>query len=297
MPQVTLTRRSASLRRLLPGIVFFLLAVITVPRAAWSQAAGSISGTVTNTDKTPVNNTTTLLASGVYLDLQEYRVEVAYNPGDSSFSRGVLADSAGNARRSADNNLGGLYTFDSLKPGVYNLIVEAGQLGTTHYRPQRILGVVVKPGQETTLDITLHEGATLEEIGDPKGNTVRGLQNGWLEGTVTTPEGLPVNSAKTLIVSGIQLTLKKSTGEQARLETDRLAGGLFSFATLKPGIYDIIVDTGENGTTFYRPQIIRHVVIKPGMRTFLPIVMHEGRTLERVTAPAVTAKAVQVSSH
>jgi hypothetical protein len=295
MPQVT--RRSALLRRMLPGFVLLLLTVIMVPHAAWSQATGSISGTVTNTDQKPVNNTTTLLVGGVYLDIQEYRTEVAYNPGDSSLSRGVLADSAGNARRSADNNLGGLYTFDNLKPGVYNLIVEAGQLGTTHYRPQRILGILVKPGQETPLDITLHEGIALEQIGSPKGNTVRGLQNAWLEGTVTTPEGLPVNSAKTLIVSGIQLTLKKSTGEQARLETDRLAGGLFSMATLKPGVYDVIVDTGENGTTFYRPQIIRHVVIKPGVRTFLPIVMHEGRTLERVTAPAMTATPTQIIGH
>jgi hypothetical protein len=294
-----MTRRFVPpLRMLLRAGILVLLALIAGPHAAWSQATGSLSGTVTNTDKKPVNNTTTLLTGGVYLDIQEYRFETIYNPGDSTFNRGVLANSEnGNSRRSADNNLGGLYTFDNLKPGVYNIIVEAGQLGTIHYRPQRILGVVVKPGQETTLDITLHEGTTLEEVGSPKGNTALGLRNGWIEGTVTTSDGLPVNSAKTLIVSGIQLTLKKSTGEQVRLETDRLAGGLFSCATLKPGVYDVIVDTGENGTTFYRPQIIRPVVIKPGVRTFLPITMHEGQALERITSPAVTAIPVQVTSH
>lgn len=274
-----------------------LLALLTGSPAARSQApTGSLSGAVTNTDKKPVNNTTTLIASGVFLDLQEYRFETAYNPGDSTLSRGVLSDSEkSNFRRSADNNMGGLYTFDKLKPGVYNVIVEAAQMGETHYRPQRIVGLIVKPSQETTLDITLHEGIGLEESGEPKGNTAAGLKNAWIEGTVTNPDGQPVLSARTLLASGIQLTLKKSTGEQIRLETDRLVNGFFSCASLKPGVYDVIVDTGLNGTTYYRPQILRNVPIKAGVRTFLPITMHEGRELERVTAPAITTQAIHVA--
>ncbi|MGI9035057.1 MAG: hypothetical protein ACR2GD_03350, partial [Pyrinomonadaceae bacterium] len=46
------------------------------------QTLGSLTGTVTTPDKKPINNTTTLLVSGVFVDLQESRTETAYNPDD-----------------------------------------------------------------------------------------------------------------------------------------------------------------------------------------------------------------------
>lgn len=267
---------------------------------------GSLTGTVTNEAKVPVANATTLLLGGAFLDLQEYSTENGYDPGDFR-TRGVFGDAErGQSRGSTDLNMGGLYSFKNLRPGVYNVLVEAGKIVVPGqprdeaYRPQRIVGVVIKPGQETVLDITLHPGKALEQVGAPKGNSAAGLkQYAWIEGTVTTPEGLPVWNARTLLMSGALMTLKKSTGEQAPLQADHLAGGFFSAAGLTPGTYDLVIEKGRRGdqtrTVTYRPLIASRIVLKPGVRTILNLVMHPGGGLERVQAPPVSRQPLQVA--
>ncbi|MGI9035549.1 MAG: carboxypeptidase-like regulatory domain-containing protein [Pyrinomonadaceae bacterium] len=279
------------------GMMCLLLPAAFGPKQAQQQeqpqTPGSLTGAVTTPDKKPINNTTTLLVSGVFVDLQESRTETAYNPDDFHLARGPLNDVEGRSRQQTDSQLSGLYTFKNLRPGVYNLLVEAGQLpGGRKYRPQRIVGVVVKPGQETVLDITMHPGETLEFVGEPKDDIP--FKYGWLEGTVTTPEGLPVFNTRTLLVSGVVVTIKNSKGDKGPLPTDHLVGGFFSFRRVLPGTYDLIIEKGRLGDTPYRPLIISGVEIKPGVRTVLNIVMHPGEGLERTAAPSLTTQPVQV---
>ena len=63
--------------------------------------------------------------------------------------------------------MGGLYSFRNLKPGIYDVILPKGQIVNTFYCPERIWGVVVKPGQRTALNIIMDQGETYEEIGKP----------------------------------------------------------------------------------------------------------------------------------
>ena len=57
--------------------------------------------------------------------------------------------------------LGGLYTFRGLKPDTYEVQVLLGG------RPERIWGVMVKPGVRSHMDIKLVPGVELLEIGKP----------------------------------------------------------------------------------------------------------------------------------
>jgi hypothetical protein len=290
--------------------IILLLLHIGAKETAAQQQTGTLTGTITSPEKKPVNAISPLIATGVFVNLQEYAKAAFYDPGDYH-SRGVFGDvENGRSRVSSNRNMGGLYTFKNLRPGVYNLVVEAGVLpdnvrgGYTYYRPQRIVGVVVKAGQETVLDITVHPGDKLQQSGDPKNNTLEYVgepkgnagdkgTNGWLEGTITNPDGQPVWSSRGLLVSGVVLTLKKSTGEQGSLQTDHFAGGFYSAAPT-PGMWTVTVESGRRYDNTYRPMIISNVVIKPGVRTILNIIMKPGDALERVSAPQMVTEPVRV---
>jgi hypothetical protein len=72
----------------------------------------------------------------------------------------------------SDPPTGGFYTFRDVVPGVYEVFVEKSVIGMAGpdrktYRPQRVLGVVVGAGHRTVLNLTVHPGNGLEEIGKP----------------------------------------------------------------------------------------------------------------------------------
>lgn len=296
-------------------VILLLLHVGAKETSAQQQKPGTLTGTITSPEKKPLNAISPLIATGVFVNLQEYAKATFYDPGDYH-TRGIFGDvENGRSRVSSNRSMGGLYTFNNLRPGVYNLVVEAGVLpdnergGYAYYRPQRIVGVVVKPGQETVLDITLHQGDKLQQSGDPKNNTLEYVgepkgnagdkgTSGWIEGTVTNPEGQPVWSSRGLLVSGVVLTLKKSTGEQVALQTDHFAGGFYSAISLLPGMYSVAVEKGIRYNNTYRPMIISQVMIKPGVRTILNITMNPGDALERVTSPQMVTQSVRlVTAH
>lgn len=297
----------------LGGFIFVLLFLHSgASDSAAQQPTGTLTGTITTPEGKPVGANSGLLATGVFVNLQEQNTARGYDPGDFR-KRGIFNDvDNGRSRVSSDLNLGGLYTFKNLRPGVYNLVVEEGILpisnkGYIYYRPQRVVGIVVKPGQETVFDIVMHPGDHLKQTGDPKNNTLEmvgepraatqeRLTDGWIEGTITNSEGQPVRSSTTLLVSGVALTLKKSTGEQAPLQTDHLAGGFYSAGHLKPGMYDVIVEKGERYHTLYRPVIIGQVMIKAGVRIILNITMNPGDALERVSAPQIVTQEVTLAA-
>jgi hypothetical protein len=279
------------------SLALLTAAVFLLPcAAARSQAqTGTLTGAVMSPDSKVVQNTTTLLSGGVFIDVIRHDPRI-YDPGDSTISRGALGDTESQHRKSTDIQHGGLYTFDGLKPGVYDVLVEAGHVPETNtdYRPQRILGVVVKPG-ETDLDITVHPGATndLEVTGTPLCNLPAQLKRGWVEGTLLGADGKTVLSTTALLAAGVHMTIHKISPVQAGklveagTEVDRLSGGFFSFVGLQPGVYEIVVDKGIGfgSSPHYRPLIVRNITVKPGVLVTLNIRMHDGDALERVTAP------------
>jgi hypothetical protein len=66
-----------------------------------------------------------------------------------------------------DTSIGNFYTIRDLKPGIYEIFVSSSKDDETQYRPQHIMGLVVKPGVRTVLNIVVHEGKpdAVEEIG------------------------------------------------------------------------------------------------------------------------------------
>lgn len=84
----------------------------------------------------------------------------------AKYWRVTAIDQAGNGLYTGvDAALRGLYSLRSLKPGTYEVTVTTN--GDTEYRPQRIFGVVLRPGVRTTLNIVLEKGGTLQEVGRP----------------------------------------------------------------------------------------------------------------------------------
>lgn len=68
-------------------------------------------------------------------------------------------------------NKGGYYTFRNIRPGIYELFVDRSFIKVDNkweqFRPQHIFGVVIKRNQRTVLNLKLHQGKDLEEIGKP----------------------------------------------------------------------------------------------------------------------------------
>lgn len=65
-----------------------------------------------------------------------------------------------------DPSLGGLYRIE-LKAGIYEIFINPYGSAVGHIRPLRLNGVMLKAGKINKLNITMHEGSTLEEIGAP----------------------------------------------------------------------------------------------------------------------------------
>lgn len=64
-----------------------------------------------------------------------------------------------------DPQLGGLYTFRNIKPGLYEVRVHP--LNLEGNRPIRVFGVVVKAGVRTPLNLRHKEGKEIDEFGQP----------------------------------------------------------------------------------------------------------------------------------
>lgn len=114
-------------------------------------------------------------------------------------------------------------------------------------------------------------------------------QYGWLEGTITTDQGHSIVENNS---SNKQIKLVRHGGGAYTIISDPNMGGFYSNNHLKPGVYDVSVPTGYWGNTGsrpYRPQRILGILIRPGQRTLLNIIMPEGETLQETGKPAVVS--------
>lgn len=80
----------------------------------------------------------------------------------------IISDSAGEVVHTYgfEAGLGGLYHYEP-KAGVYSIFIKPGGNTIGRLRPLRLNGVLVRAGKVNKLNITMHSGSALEEIGAP----------------------------------------------------------------------------------------------------------------------------------
>jgi hypothetical protein len=119
--------------------------VATASPAAIAPGTGWIEGTITDTTGTPP------VTGG-------------------SFGVPIVLKAEGNDVSSASNpNGGGFFSFRNLKPGLYEVFVEAAHPPNTSdpLRPVHVSGIAVEAGKRTVLNVKMQPGKELEEIGKP----------------------------------------------------------------------------------------------------------------------------------
>ncbi len=113
-------------------------------------------------------------------------------------------------------------------------------------------------------------------------------QYGWLEGTITNSDGQAIHS-DTYSNDGKHIKGIRQGGGEFDVQSDTQLGGLYSAKNLRPGVYDIVISKSYIGNVAYCPERIFGVVVKPGERTVLKIVMDQGDTYEEIGRPAVVS--------
>lgn len=113
-------------------------------------------------------------------------------------------------------------------------------------------------------------------------------QYGWLEGTITNSDGRPI-SGQMYTNASMHIKGVRQGGGQFDADSDQSLGGLYSAKNIRPGIYDLTLTTGFVGNTSYCPERIFGVIVKPGERAVLRIVMDQGDTYEEIGKPAVVS--------
>jgi hypothetical protein len=82
-------------------------------------------------------------------------------------------------RTDSDTQKGGFYTLRNLKPGLYEVFVDkSAQMDREErirYRPLHVFGVIVEPDKRTVLNLTVHQGDSLEEVGKPNVNSEKAI--------------------------------------------------------------------------------------------------------------------------
>ncbi len=111
---------------------------------------------------------------------------------------------------------------------------------------------------------------------------------GWLEGVVINGDGQAIHF-DTYSNDGIHIKGVRQGGGEFDVQSNTLLGGLYSAKNIRAGVYDITLSKSYVGQVTYCPERIFGVVVKPGERTILKIVMDQGETYEEVGKPAVVS--------
>lgn len=98
---------------------------------------------------------------------------------------------------------------------------------------------------------------------------------GWIEGSVLNQSGKIVWE---LARQSNIMTVRALGPSKADTHPDSATGNFYTMRDLKPGVYEIFVGSSKDDETQYRPQHIMGLVVKPGVRTLLNIVVHEGKS-------------------
>jgi hypothetical protein len=117
---------------------------------------------------------------------------------------------------------------------------------------------------------------------------------GWIEGTLTDGGGTPPVVAGSL---GVPVVLK-AEGKDVQSATNPTGGGFFSFRNLKPGVYELFIESAHHpdNSDPLRPVHVSGVVVEAGKRTVLNVKMEPGKELQELGKPAMTTQKVVLVS-
>lgn len=136
--------------RTLPCVVFILLASATF--AQIERNSGWLEGTVVNESGDAAWDWPNTKGAKLTLRPRRGKSYVAY----------------------AEVDKGGYYTFRNLNPGAYELFVSRSYAKVAgdwaEFKPQHIFSVLVPRGKRTILNVVVHPGKRLEEVGKPTMN-------------------------------------------------------------------------------------------------------------------------------
>jgi hypothetical protein len=110
---------------------------------------GSIEGTITDTNGTPP------VTTGPFGGTQAIPI--------------VLKADGNDLNTESDPKGGGFFAFRNLKPGLYELFIEAAHPpgSSEPLRPVHVSGIAVEAGKRTVLKVRMEPGKELQEIGKP----------------------------------------------------------------------------------------------------------------------------------
>ena len=124
-------------------------AVKTAAPASIAPGTGWIEGTLTDSTGVPA------VISDVF--------------GNHGVPMGLKAEE-GDVNSASEPTTGGFFTFRNLKPGTYELFIQAAHrrgASDQPLRPVRVSGIVVEAGKRTVLNVKMEPGQELQEIGKP----------------------------------------------------------------------------------------------------------------------------------
>jgi hypothetical protein len=109
---------------------------------------------------------------------------------------------------------------------------------------------------------------------------------GWIEGTVATEQG-----AATFVCGGaVSVMAKPQSGTGFKTNADSSLGGFYTLRDIPPGVYEIFVSASTTALCQGEPVApvhVRGIVVKPGARTMVNVVLHKGQTLEELGSTSI----------
>ena len=127
--------------------------VATAAPPAIAPGTGWIEGTLTDINGTPP------VTSGSF---------------GGTFAVPIVLKAEGNDLKTESNPKGGgFFTFRNLKPGLYELFIEAARPpdSSDPLRPVHVSGIAVEAGKRTVLNLKMEPGKEVQEIGKPAMST------------------------------------------------------------------------------------------------------------------------------
>lgn len=183
------------------------------------------------------------------------------------------------------------YTLAEIEPGIYNLLLPASHFAGERYRPKRVYGVDVKPGANS-LDFTVLPGTALERVGTPATRNPEAIREGWIEGTVLSPDGVPVWGAKEGL-EGVRIRLQMGKGVVYPAETHLDAGGFFEARGLAPGVYQLSIPATYLADRTFQQQVVQEVSIHAGHVTLVDLQVSEHSTRPRIVRQSLPLRLME----
>lgn len=180
---------------------------------------------------------------------------------------------SGECAESVPNANEARFSLSGLPSGVVNLLIPATHFAGESFRPKRVWGIDLKSGLNE-VNFTVLPGTGLERVGTPISRRPETAGEGWIEGTVRSPQGVPVWGAKDGL-EGVRLRLKGARMVAYPAETRLDADGFYEAHGLIPGKYEVAVPPTYCEGKVFKAQTLRGILVQAGCVTLLDIEVSE----------------------